>query len=76
MIKLELTATQAAYLEAALEKALDNEGDEQYRDHYYEIMDLLEEAKQCGVALDFPSGCDRMVTLNKERLNEKVPKSS
>lgn len=45
MIKLELTATQAAYLEAALEKALDNEGDEQYRDHYYEIMDLLEESK-------------------------------
>ena len=45
MIKLELTALQAAYLEAALEKAMDNEGDSEYYEHYTELYDLVESAK-------------------------------
>ena len=42
MIELKLTKDQAEYLEAALEKALDNENNDAYSCAYTELLELLE----------------------------------
>ena len=41
MVMLKLTAEQAGYLEAALEKAMDNENDSEYYGQYSDIAELL-----------------------------------
>ena len=50
MITLKLDRTQASFLVAALEKAMDNEGDADYYNSYSELYDLLEEAKETANA--------------------------
>ena len=45
MITLKLNPTQASFLEAALERAMDNEGDEEYIAAYAEVFALLDSAK-------------------------------
>ena len=45
MITLKLTPLQASFLEAALERAMDNEGDEEYIAAYAEVLALLDAAK-------------------------------
>lgn len=46
MITLTLTEDQAAYLEAALEKAMDNEGDAEYYEQFAQLWDQLKEVTQ------------------------------
>jgi hypothetical protein len=46
MIELKLNARQASFLEAALEKAMDNEGDAEYYEAYNELSELLNTAKE------------------------------
>jgi hypothetical protein len=46
MITLELDQDQAGYLEAALEKALDNEGDAEYYGAFVELIDMLRKEMQ------------------------------
>jgi hypothetical protein len=41
MITLQLDEDQAGFLEAALEKALDNEGDAEYYGAFAELIDML-----------------------------------
>ena len=45
MITLKLEPEQCEYLEAALEKACDNEGDGEYLEQYVNILDLLRTAQ-------------------------------
>jgi hypothetical protein len=40
MITLELNKTQAAFLEASLEKAMDNEGNPEYMEAYDDLLFL------------------------------------
>ena len=46
MITLKLNPLQASFLEAALEKAMDNEGDAEYYEAYNEILALLSSTKE------------------------------
>ena len=48
MIKLELTLTpeQLSYLQAALDKAMDNEGDAEYYAAYSELSDVVAQAME------------------------------
>ena len=50
MITLKLDTTQAAFLEAALEKAMDNEGDANYYAVYSDLSELLAEARDAQAA--------------------------
>ena len=45
MITLKLEPEQAEFLEAALEKAMDNEGDAEYMGAYDELFQLLKKAQ-------------------------------
>ena len=46
MITLTLTEDQVGYLEAALEKAMDNEGDAEYYEQFSQLWEQLKEATQ------------------------------
>jgi len=46
MITLELTPEQVSYLQAALDKAMDNEGDAEYYAAYSEISDVVAQAME------------------------------
>jgi hypothetical protein len=46
MITLQLDEDQAGFLEAALEKAMDNEGDSEYYEAFVELIDMLREEMQ------------------------------
>jgi hypothetical protein len=46
MITLQLNEDQAGFLEAALEKALDNEGDAEYYGAFVELIDMLRKEMQ------------------------------
>jgi len=46
MITLELTPEQLSYLQAALSKAMDNEGDAEYYAAYSEIRDVVAQAME------------------------------
>ena len=46
MITLELDEDQAGFLEAALEKAMDNEGDSEYYGAFEQLWSMLKQATE------------------------------